>query len=147
MARSVSTPGDAVYVAYQAFECETMTSASDDFMMRHRQPSLCAEGRLCPPGMTPTGGPVKTETIAENDFAAASEYCGLVAIWWCLPQDGAPLPQPLALVDPAEVPLRWPVAGVNLRTGVASQRQVFFQPMDGRQRGDGPASTSKEQWL
>lgn len=155
MARSVSTPGDAVYVAYQAFECEDDDFASDDFSDGIDNLRYALKAAFPSTYDADWWSGRENHIVAENDFAAfgVSEYCGLVAIWVVpKPQDGATNGLRNRWLSSIQQKFRTAVAGCFgvdlLRTGVASNGEAFFQPMDGRQRGEmGLGYTSKEQWL
>ena len=142
MARSVSTPSGAVQTAFASFDGDAcdFTDAIEHLqgVAQHRMPSLCRcdhwLGR-------------EDRAVLENSHAyiGVSEYCGLVSVW-VVPKDGA-----MADHWCSQINLQ-PLAacfGQTLRKqGSFSNGEAFFQPTDGKRRGEiGLGFSSKEGWL
>lgn len=82
MSRSVSTPYDAVKVAYAAFECDEPYDAQDEF--EDALDCLRELAREMYPSLDTSSGWIDRENrvVLENNLAriTVSEYCGLVAV-------------------------------------------------------------------
>lgn len=144
MSRSVSVPRNAAHVVYASLNGEDFDEfewVTEDFRSAAIQayPSLQRANRWL--GR-------EDHVILENERVSItlSEYNGLIAValvplennplafHWCTQVNLAPLVQCFGPV------LR--------RTGSASNGEAFFEPVDGKQRGElGLGFTSKEGWL
>lgn len=148
MGRSVSNPSNASQVAFASFDGDKYEW--DDCMDDLR---AVAVGRM--PSLSRCDEWIGREdhAILENDHAyiGVSEYCGLVAVWVAPKEQRYSDPSPLALHWCDQIKLQ-PLAecfGVTLRKqGTFSNGEAFFQPADGKRRGDmGLGFSSKEGWL
>lgn len=152
MARSVSTPRGAVHVAFATFDDDD----SDDFQWQLEDfaAAICKAF----PSASKHDEWVDREdhSVACNSFAhfGVSEYCGLVSMWVLPIDDDYATSNGLRdrwidSIGPRFAKIAGQCFGASLRRmGSASNGEAFFQPVDGKQRGEmGLGFTSKEGWL
>ena len=151
MARSVSVPCNAQYVAYQAFDGDDFDWHVDDLR------SAITDAF---PYVTEDSEWVGREdrAIASNQYAyfGVSEYCGLVSVWVVPRENDYADDGRYGLrnhwISQIETKFRKTVAGCFgtdlYRQATFSNGEAFFQPMSGQQQGQmGLGYSSKEGWL
>jgi len=155
MARSVSTPYNAVKVSYAAFE------GDDPYEWDDAVGYMQELAREMYPSLDTSNGWIDRENrvVLENTLAriTVSEYCGLVAV--AVVPKGDVDSYYADEVRIANLAKRW-CSKLNLGAlaacfgtplisrGYASNGEQFFRPADGRERGAmGLGYTSKEGWL
>ena len=150
MSRSVSVPRGAVKVVYASFQPSEPEFGYEEFQEcisflqsvlsnQYRSLSKCSEfiGR-------------EDHAVLENGFCyvTVSEYCGLVAVA-VVPKESEYPGLAQRFCHKLKLNRGARVFGPLLRSkGFASNGEQFFEPVDGKQRGQlGLGFTSKQGWL